>query len=73
MLYDLAIYIDEADDPDYCATNLDRMRSRRSLFSSAEAAAVVSVLTVIRDNASISDWDRESIDRTLNLVWRADE
>lgn len=68
-LYTLALYHnpehDEADElPDKC----DRLIRRYEGLTPEQVTAVSRFLRMVRDHARISEWDRQSIDRALDVL-----
>lgn len=69
-LYDLALYRETAEDsPDELAASIDRLREKSAQLRPEQFLAVADFLRMVHENAAISDWDRESIARSLALVW----
>lgn len=70
-LYALALYHDgEYDDADDLPEKTDKLRWQYETLTPEQVRVVEQLLTLIRDQARITDWDRESIDRVLHLIKR---
>jgi hypothetical protein len=70
MLYELALYHLDDDPPEDLFRKTERLRERSEHLTPGTLAAVRAVLTFIQEHCPISDWDRESIDRAVDLVWQ---
>jgi hypothetical protein len=70
-LYQLAVYHeDESDEEEDLTGNIGRVRFLAAALTSDQVGSVRAFLEAMRDKAAISDWDRESIIRALDLAWR---
>ena len=68
-LYTLALYHDVEDGVEELLRKTDWLRWRAERLTPEQIAAIGAFLQFIRDHARISDWDRESIDRAIDVVW----
>lgn len=68
-LYAFALYHHEEDSADDLSHKIDRMRSRAERLTREQIHAVAAFLRLIQHRTSLSEWDRESIRRALELVW----
>jgi len=68
-LYELAVYHDDDDEPSDLSRQTERPRLRKECLSPEQTRTVRTFLMLVEGAAGISEWDRESIRRALELVW----
>lgn len=72
-LFSLAVYQRERDKPEHRRKRITRLIEREERFSADQVAAVRAFLKIAMKHSHITDGDRESIIRALDLVWRVRE
>jgi hypothetical protein len=68
-LYEVALYHDEDDGADELSRRIDMLRWRAERLTREQIDTIAAFLRLIQHHAPLSEWDRESITRALELVW----
>ena len=68
-LYAIGLYHIEEDGPDELSRQIGWLRQRADRLTPEQIEAVATLLHLIEQCAPVSEWDRESIKRGLDLVW----